>query len=297
VTPDIVGKIFALSCALLWAFAVILFKKSGESISPLGLNLFKSTVAALLFIPLLIIMGSPFIPAEVTAGDFLILIISGFIGISLSDLLFFKALNMLGAGLTAIVDCFYIPSVLILSYIFLGTPISLVEITGGIMVIVAILIATLKIPDGKKSEKNIALGIFYGTTAMFIMGISIILMKPVLDKTSILWVSEVRIIAGVIGLFLFLAFQRDRKTIVRSLLTVRNWKYAMPGSILGNFIAMALWVAAFKLTSVNSAAILNQLNTIFIVIMASLILKEKFTIRRFAATILGFIGSIIILIF
>ncbi len=296
-TPDIVGKIFALSCALLWAFAVILFKKSGESISPLGLNLFKSTVAALLFIPLLIIMGSPFIPAEVTAGDFLILIISGFIGISLSDLLFFKALNMLGAGLTAIVDCFYIPSVLILSYIFLGTPISLVEITGGIMVIVAILIATLKIPDGKKSEKNIALGIFYGTTAMFIMGISIILMKPVLDKTSILWVSEVRIIAGVIGLFLFLAFQRDRKTIVRSLLTVRNWKYAMPGSILGNFIAMALWVAAFKLTSVNSAAILNQLNTIFIVIMASLILKEKFTIRRFAATILGFIGSIIILIF
>jgi len=297
VTPDILGKLFALSCALLWAFAVILFKKSGESISPLGLNLFKSTVAALLFIPLLIIMGIPFIPTEVTAGDFLILIFSGFIGISLSDLLFFKALNMLGAGLTAIVDCFYIPSVLILSYIFLGTPISFVEITGGIMVIVAILIATLKIPDGKKSEKNIVLGIFYGTAAMFIMGISIILMKPVLDKTSILWVSEVRIIAGMIGLFLFLMFQKDRKMIVRSLLTVKNWKYAMPGSILGNFIAMALWVAAFKLTSVNSAAILNQLNTIFIVIMASLILKEKFTIRRFAATILGFIGSIIILIF
>lgn len=296
-TADIAGKIFALSCAFLWAVSVILFKKSGESITPLGLNIFKSTVSAILFIPVLIIAGTPLVPHGLYYRDFFIITASGILGISISDSLFFKALNMLGAGLTAIVDCFYIPSVLILSYVFLRTPISFLEITGGLLVILAILIASLKVTKGKKSEKKIILGVIYGAMAMFIMGISIILMKPILDRTPIIWVTEVRIFAGVIGLFIFLYFQKNRKEVIDSLTNLKNWKYALPGSILGNFIAMTLWVAAFKLTSVNSAAILNQVNTIFVVIMASLILKEKFTLRRIFATILGFAGSIIILIF
>ena len=35
------GEIYALSCAILWAFAVILLKRSGERIRPFALNLFR----------------------------------------------------------------------------------------------------------------------------------------------------------------------------------------------------------------------------------------------------------------
>ncbi len=296
-SPDIIGKIFALTCAFLWAVAVILFKKSGEVISPIGLNIFKSVVTLILFIPVLIIAGIPLVPENVTTSDITILLLSGLLGIALSDTLFFKALNMLGAGLTAIVDCFYIPSVLILSWIFLGSPVMILEISGAILVIAAILIATLKVKNGGVGDRKIAMGIFYGGSAMFIMGISIILMKPILDKTSILWVTEIRIIAGAAGLLLFLFLGKNSGEVIRSLLNKKNWKYALPGSFIGNFMAMTLWIAAFKLTTVNSAAILNQVNTIFIVIMASLILKEKFTLRKLFATILGFSGCLIILVF
>jgi drug/metabolite transporter (DMT)-like permease len=55
-------------------------------------------------------------------------------------------------------------------------------------------------------------------------------------------------------------------------------------------------VSAFKLTDVNSAAILNQTNTIFVVIFASLILKEPFTLRRLMATILAMTGSVMVLL-
>ena len=39
------GSIFALTSAFFWASAVILFKKSGETFSPISLNIYKSFVA------------------------------------------------------------------------------------------------------------------------------------------------------------------------------------------------------------------------------------------------------------
>ncbi|MEN8154954.1 MAG: DMT family transporter [Acidobacteriota bacterium] len=296
IPSDLIGKIFAFTCAFLWASAVILFKKSEKEFGAFGLNLFKTIIAAIFFFPLLWIFEISLFPEGALLKDYMILIVSGTIGIAIADSLFFKALRLLGAGLTAIVDCLYSPVVLLLSFLFLYEAISFKEVAGGLLVVAAVLIATLKVESEGRSNRDILFGILLGTSAMVAMGISIILMKPVLDKNSVLWVTQVRLVAGSIGLLLYLYFRKDKKHIISTLVNIKNWKFALPGSILGSFIAMILWIAAFKLTSVSSAAILNQTNTIFIVVFASLILKEKFTIRRFAATLLGMGGSIIVML-
>ena len=41
--------------------------------------------------------------------DYLLVLVSGALGIGIADTLFFKCLNTLGAGLTAIIDCLYSP--------------------------------------------------------------------------------------------------------------------------------------------------------------------------------------------
>lgn len=296
ISLDLTGKILAFTCAILWASAVILFKKSENEFGAFGLNLFKTIIATILFFPLLWLLDISFFPEGVAFKEYLILVISGTIGIALADSLFFKALRLLGAGLTAIVDCLYSPVVLILSFVFLYEAISLKEIAGGLLVIAAVLIATLKIEVEGRSPREILFGIFMGASAMVTMGISIILMKPILDKNSIFWVTQVRLVAGSIALLIYLYFRKDRNHIISTLVNIKNWKFAFPGAILGNFLAMTLWIAAFKLTSVSSAAILNQTNTVFIVIFASLILKESFTLRRFAAMILGVGGSVIVML-
>ena len=40
-----IGEFYSLSSAFIWAVAVILFKKSGESLNPFALNLFKNVLA------------------------------------------------------------------------------------------------------------------------------------------------------------------------------------------------------------------------------------------------------------
>jgi len=296
VSADIMGKIFAFLCALLWALAVILFKKSGEGLKPIGLNFYKSFISMLLLIPVLLIAGTELIPSNVTIEDLLVLALSGILGIAISDTLFFKSLNMLGAGLTAIVDCLYSPIIIFLSYIFLVNKITFKEFSGGILVISAILVATFRLKEKERSRKDIFFGFLYGTGAMIAMGISVIMMKPVIDKAPILWVTEVRLISGTIALSILLYLNKDKKEILASLMKKANYKYALPATILGSFIAMIMWISAFKLTDMNSAAILNQTNTIFIIVFATIFLKEKFTLRKAVATTLGIIGSVIVLL-
>ena len=113
------GVLYSIGAALFWSIAVILFRKSGDSMSPIPLNLFKCLVSLLLLIPTLLIMGVPFFP-DCPINDWWKLALSGIIGITLADVLFFASLNRLGAGLSAIVSCFYLPTVIILSYLFFG---------------------------------------------------------------------------------------------------------------------------------------------------------------------------------
>ena len=65
------GQILALLTAVIWAVAVILFKKSGETFHPLGLNIFKNVLAAALFLPTMWLMGeSLFRPVPMEAVSY-----------------------------------------------------------------------------------------------------------------------------------------------------------------------------------------------------------------------------------
>ncbi|MCK4762806.1 MAG: DMT family transporter [Candidatus Aminicenantes bacterium] len=293
---DLIGKLFALSSAMLWAIAVIFFKKAGETIRPAALNLYKTVVAAVLLLPVFWITGEALIPANVTGNDWLIIAASGVLGITVADSLFFKCLNLMGAGLAAIVESMYSPMVMALSWMFLFNSLTVRQVVGAMLVIAAVLVASLKVNTAAVPTRNIVLGMLAGVGAMFFMGVGIILMKPVLAKTSVFWVSEVRLLAALITLLILILADKNRRQMLESLWQRRNWSHAFPGSILGTVLSMTFWVAAFKLTDVNSAAILNQTNTIFIVILASLWLKEPFTFRRVLAAILAFVGSALVLV-
>ncbi|MCK5258630.1 MAG: EamA family transporter, partial [Thermoplasmatales archaeon] len=102
------GEGFSLFTAVVWALAVILFRKSGETVHPLALNTFKNLMAFVLFIPTIWFFGETLF-RPVPAHIYILLLLSGVIGVGIGDSLFFKSLNLLGAGLTAIVDCLYSP--------------------------------------------------------------------------------------------------------------------------------------------------------------------------------------------
>ena len=291
---DLLGKILALTCALLWAVAVILFKRAGESIRPLSLNWYKTALTAMLLLPFLLFQGL----GGLSGADLWAVLASGVLGIAVSDTLFFIALDRLGASLAAIVDCFYAPCVMIAAWILLSQAPRLTQIGGGLFVIAALLVVAFDQGQAHliADRRKLVVGFLAGASAMAVMGVSISLMQPILNRSSLWVVTELRVLAALAVLTPMMLLRRDRRDLFASLVGRGAWRHALPGSFLGNVLAMTIWVAAFKYTSVSSAAILNQTSTIWVVVLATWVLKESFTRRRLIGTLLAFSGAVMVLV-
>jgi drug/metabolite transporter (DMT)-like permease len=65
----------------------------------------------------------------------------------------------------------------------------------------------------------------------------------------------------------------------------------VPASFFGSYFSLILWMGGMKYAKVSVAAALNQLNTIFIVVLAAVFLKERLSLWKVAAVILAFVGA------
>ncbi|MBN2264852.1 MAG: DMT family transporter, partial [Candidatus Aminicenantes bacterium] len=189
------GQMLALGSALAWAVAVVLFRVSGRRIHPIGLNLGKNVLAMVLLVPTLLVLGESF-ASPVPASSVILLLVSGVLGIGVSDTLFFHALNRLGASLTAIVDCFYSPFVIALSFVMLGERLTLVQLAGAGLVVSAVLTLSKEGKIERIDRRDLVAGIVYGILAMFFVALGIVMVKPILDDVSVFWATFVRLAGG-----------------------------------------------------------------------------------------------------
>lgn len=287
------GESLALLTAITWAFAVILFKKSGEAVHPIGLNLFKCFLATVLFIPTMLIMGTDILHPASTR-DYLVVMASGALGIGLADTLFFKSLNILGAGLSAIVSCLYSPTVIVLSMLWLNESMDLTQIAGLMLILGAVVAVTQEGKGNPVARRKLFIGIAYGFLGILCTGTGIVMVKPILDQAPLLWVIEWRLIAGTVFLVIVLAFHPSRVNILKSIRSSQRWGYTLLGSFMGCYVAMLLWLAGMKFTSASIAAVLNQTSNIFVFLFAALILKEPLNRIRIVAIGIGICGVLLV---
>jgi drug/metabolite transporter (DMT)-like permease len=283
------GEFYALLTALMWASAVIYLKWSGETIPPFALNVFRvalSTAALLLSI----VAMKQEVLREAPARDYLTLFASGVIAIAISDTLFLMALNRVGAGIMAIIDCLYAPFVVLFAFLFLGEELGPWQSAGMVLVIAGALIAARHEPPAGMTAKQILTGSLYGFLSMVTVALGIVIAKPVLNRSPVLWATTMRQIGALIVMIPVALVVPSRRQIFSLFRPARNWKYSVPGTFLGSYLALIFWVAGMKYTSAGPAAILNQTSSIYILILASIFLKEPFTVRKVIASVLAIAG-------
>lgn len=291
------GELYALSCALLWAVAVILFRKTGETIEPVALNLFKGVVGLGLFLVTMRIFGVPWFPAEVPIEDWLVLAGSGALGIAIADSMFFASLNRLGAGRSAIVDCLYSPFVVLCSALYLGEPRGPWLLPAMALMVAAILVGTWS-PEERaadpESRRAIRQGVALGILAMLTMAAGIVWAKPVLDRSQPMWATTVRLVGGVIFLSIQGAMPRWRRGVIKVFRPGAHWKVAVPAAMIGTYFALFLWILGMTFGQTNTASVLNQSSTVFVLILATIFLKEPLTWRRGVAIVIGMAAAVMV---
>jgi drug/metabolite transporter (DMT)-like permease len=287
------GEIMSVVSALLWASSVVLFRIVGEKVHALGMSLFKNALSVLLLSLTLIALGQPFFPA-VAWTRYGLLALSGLLGIGVSDTLFFMALQKLGAELTAIVDCAYAPFVIGLSFAFLGERMNGVKTSGVALIVLAVFLITQKKIGVNIPRRTLLSGIVLGILSMFTTAAGIVIIKPLLGQTPLLWATFIRMTSGALSVGIFIALYPDRRAILEPLRVRANFRRLVPPSFLGAYLSLIIWMGGMKYTQASIASALNQLNTIFIFILAAVFLKEKITALKLAAVGLAFTGAMLV---
>ncbi|MEZ4441846.1 MAG: DMT family transporter [Polyangiaceae bacterium] len=285
----------ALSAALVWSTSVVLFKRS-EAISPQGMNLFKNVVASLLLLATMPLLGLSFDAAR-SPLDWGRLVLSGVLGIAIADTLTFMALRRLGAGLLAVVDCAYAPTIVVLSVLWLGEQLSLPFFVGATAVVGGVLVATTERPDRRLPQLEPAdrrAGVAFGVLGIVSMGIGVVLAKPVLERGALVEVTLVRCLSGVAAQLLWMAALPKHREALQALRPNPAWRSLLPASVLGSYVAMLCWLGGFKWALASTAAVLNQTSSVSTMVLARVWLKEPLSLRRAAGGLVAVIGAITI---
>ena len=256
------GEILSIICAIVWGLAVVFFRKSGEQVHPLALNTFKNLVAAILFIPTMIIFGQT-LALPVSHNTYIMMLVSGALGIGIGDTLLFMSLNLLGAGLTGIVICMYSPLIICLSVIFLGETLTLLQISGALLIVSAILVATIEKQKKPIARNKLFLGTVLGVLASAAMAVGIVMIKPLLNESPLLWATQIRLFGGIIALGIIVLLFPRRRMIYDSLVSTKKWTYTISGSVIGAYLAMIIWLGGMKYTQASVASALNQTSKLF----------------------------------
>ncbi len=289
------GETLSLLAGLCWAAAVVLYRRSRADEDAVGFNVVKCVIAVALFLATLLATGTPFVP-DVAPEVWVRLVASGVLGIALADTLFFLALARTGAGLIAIVDTAYSPAVIVLSAAYLGERMGPVALAGAALVVAALVVGSHGRPIAGHTRRDVVVGVLLGTLAVVCMAVAIVIAKPVLAGTPVLWATAVRIAAGSAGMLPLLLVPRWRAEIGRSFRLGARWRLAFPGVVLGAYGSMILWIAGFKYTEASASSVLNQLSTLFIAVFAAMFLGEPMGRRRIAALALAMAGALLVIL-
>ena len=290
-----IGEILALICALMWASAVVLYKYVGDSLSANTLNLVKNSIALCLLIPTSIVVEGWVLP-QLSVRDWVVVGVSGYIGIALADTLFLMALRNLGAGRTAVVASLYSPFVVILSIVFLGERLALWQWLGFALVLAGILVVVYQRNYSNVDRSHLLKGVMFAASSIFLTASSVVAMKPILVNDGFFWMATLRMLAGLAGMFLYLLLRQQLAHTVHEILSgTHRWWSILAASVAGSYLALLFWLAGFKYANASVASVLNETASIFIVLMAWLFLKEELGIRKVVGIIMTFSGVLIFL--
>jgi drug/metabolite transporter (DMT)-like permease len=121
------GELASLSAALIWSCSISLFTLFAKDVPARALNLYKNLLA-LVCLAVAAAVIRPELPPD--GGPFLILGLSGILGLSLGDTALFAALRRLGAQVTSASQCLAPPISAVAAVLMLGESLTARESLG-----------------------------------------------------------------------------------------------------------------------------------------------------------------------
>tara|TARA_Y100000589_G_scaffold330359_1_gene379763 strand:+ start:9819 stop:10697 length:879 start_codon:yes stop_codon:yes gene_type:complete len=292
----LIGIFAALLASLSWTYACSIWRSQTNLNTPIQINFFKNLLAFLIFVPTLFLFDY--------SSDyryFLILLISGIIGIGLGDTFYLKSLNLIGTRKTLSIEALSPLIAAIAGQLFMNEKLS-IKVWFGIVIVSLTLISIIKKQNYllNKNSKLLAKKVNfrelkYSFLSVICAVIAASLSRFILLKSdfSPIHTTEIRLL----GALIFLSFTLKKMKLNFSLLnlTKENRVSFLLSVLIGTNLGIFLQQVVFQQLPLGIGWTLLSTSPIFSLYFAK---KEEGSISRetILLTILLFFGvSLVIL--
>lgn len=284
-----IGILSALLSACSWAFGTITFERIGKVVPFVGITFLKGVFSIMLMILLLLFTGGLY---SIGLWAFSFLALSGIIGITIGDSLFFKSLQDLGAKTQVVFFLLGQILTMILSLLFLGELLSLEQYIGAFVLLSGVVVTTW---GTQSSHPNKLRGIVFGLLSMTCFSVSAIMVKAAISEVPVITATFYRMLFGTIFTLGYGFASKNFGSWVKPFKDRKLLYLFIFNVIVITYGGFLLSMAAIKFISVALASVLSATEPIFVFLLAFLIMKEKANKRELIGTVITLIGLFLII--
>lgn len=289
------GEFFALSSAFFWALGIVLFRRAGETLPPFETNLFKNLLGFALMWPTILVLDG-LSPPDFSTTEFFVVVLSGFLGIAVADTWYLKSLHLVGASRMGIISSLLSPFIILLSVLFLSESLSLLQMSGFVLVMAGLLLVTWQANAEHVDAADLRKGLMYGVGAVFLMAVGVVMIKTILETRSFAWTVQIRLAGGIVGMLLYLGLRGRIRQAVEYFRQPLPWRLIIAASFLASYVSMMMWLASYSMIDASISSVLNQSSNAWMVLLAWLVLGEYIGLRKVYGLILTTVGVLIMLL-
>lgn len=269
------GELVGLACSLVWATSATIIRTQSFKVSPGLINAIRCGVASVVFWIAFGLFGSISSYDFLSLNEWLLLIGSVVIGISLGDTLYLWSIREIGPARTmGLVGIVPLPT-LIFEHFLLNQPFPAQFVAGCFVVVGGVACLSMRSTKSRADSRSLKLGVLLSLSATVLWGLSTVMIKPAIANLTPVEANSVRM--PLVAVLLFGGYILYGRGSKGSSLSLRTALIVGGTGLLGMGLGSYLFLKSIAMIGPTKTAVLGALAPVFTLVLAAVFLKERIT--------------------
>ncbi len=290
------GELAALAVAFCWTVSAVSFENASKRIGSLPVNILRLLIAYLLLTVYNVVVYGNILPAvDPVRGKWLLL--SGFVGFFMGDLLLFRSFVLIGSRVAMLIMCSSPVMATTMGFLIFGERPSLSDAAAIIITLCGIsLVVLTRSNEGKIKLAHSFRGILFAFGGAAGQAGGLALSKLGVAGFDPFIATQVRIIAGMAGFILTIVVLRRGKSVVSALKDIKGVSFTALGAVFGPFIGVSLSLYSVKYSNIGVASTIMSIVPVLLIPVSFLLYRESVRKMEIAGIIIAISGVSILLL-
>jgi drug/metabolite transporter (DMT)-like permease len=288
-----IGEWAALGTALAWTLSALAWTAAGHRIGALATSFIRLVMASVMLAAYGRLVRGLWLPTDASPTTWWYLGLSGLCGFFLADLLFFRALVLIGPRRALLVQSLTPLITALLAAAILGDRLGLLDWLGMLLTVTGI---TWVISGRRASthsaagQEQLGVGLGLAIAATVAQAIGFVFSKQGIGQYDAVAGTLIRVLAALVGFVVLTTCARRWTTMLGALRHREAMAITAYGSLVGPCLGVALSLVAIRHCHAGVAATLISTSPVMILPFAVLLYRERLNVHAIGGAVLSVCG-------